>query len=190
MSRRAGQLISRGPRTWLVRISLGREPEIGTRKYHNITIHGFFREAQNYLNIKLQERHNGRLPLAAAISLNQYLDQWLVTSANPRSWTKPSRRKLLMLNLALTWLARNQDSSRPYPYVTGKGGLWIIDCGPCRNNYLDETGMLVPNFPTSMSGTTFRAMVGRELQSARMGWSGIRIRGSPKKLWIPTLTRK
>jgi len=30
MARKAGQLISRGPRTWLVRISLGRDPEIRT----------------------------------------------------------------------------------------------------------------------------------------------------------------
>jgi integrase len=57
MSRRAGQLISRGTKTWLVRVPLGREPVTGTRKYHNKTIHGSFREAQNYLIIKLQE-HN------------------------------------------------------------------------------------------------------------------------------------
>jgi hypothetical protein len=38
MARKAGQLISRGSRTWLVRISLGRDPETGTRKYHNKTI--------------------------------------------------------------------------------------------------------------------------------------------------------
>lgn len=75
MARKAGQLISRGPRTWLVRISLGREPETGTRKYHNKTIRGSFREAQTYLNTKLQERGTRRLPRAAAISLNQYLDQ-------------------------------------------------------------------------------------------------------------------
>lgn len=84
MSRRAGQLISRGRRTWLVRVSLGREPKTGTRKYHNKTIHGSFREAQNYLITKLQERGVGRLPRAAAISLNQFLDQWLATAAKPR----------------------------------------------------------------------------------------------------------
>jgi hypothetical protein len=56
MARKAGQLISRGPRTWLVRVSLGREPETGTRKYHNKTIRGSFREAQTYPNRKLQER--------------------------------------------------------------------------------------------------------------------------------------
>jgi len=78
------ELISRGPRTWLVRVSLGRNPETGTRKYHNKTIRGSYREAQTYLNLKLQERDIGRLPQAAALSLNQYLDQWLATAAKPR----------------------------------------------------------------------------------------------------------
>jgi len=84
MARKAGQLISRGPRTWLVRVSLGREAETGTRKFHNRTIRGSFREAQKYLTTKLQERDIGRQPCAAAISLNQHLDQWLVTAAKPR----------------------------------------------------------------------------------------------------------
>ena len=84
MARKAGQLISRGSRTWLVRVSLGRDPETGIRRYHNKTIRGSFREAQTYLNGKLQEREIGRLPRAAAISLNQYLDQWLTTAAKPR----------------------------------------------------------------------------------------------------------
>src|SRR5208282_5996114 len=83
MARKAGQLISRGRRTWLVRVSLGRDPETGTRKYHNRTIRGSFREAQTYLNTKLQERGIGCLLRAAAISLNQYLDQWLTTAAKP-----------------------------------------------------------------------------------------------------------
>src|SRR6185312_4364237 len=84
MARKAGQLISRGPRTWLVRVSLGRDPETGTRKYHNKTIRGPFREAQNYLNAKLQERDIGSLPRAAAVRLDLYLDQWLATAAKPR----------------------------------------------------------------------------------------------------------
>src|SRR5580700_8327001 len=84
MARKAGQLISRGTRTWLVRVSLGRDPQTGTRKYHNRTVHGSFREAQTYLNAKLQERDIGRLPRAAAIRLDDYLDQWLATSAKPR----------------------------------------------------------------------------------------------------------
>jgi len=61
MARKAGQLISRGPRTWLVRVSLGRDPETGIRKYHNKTVRGSFREAQTYLSGKLQEREIGRV---------------------------------------------------------------------------------------------------------------------------------
>ncbi len=36
------------------------------------------------MNIKLQERDIGRLPRAAAIRLDDYLNQWLATSAKPR----------------------------------------------------------------------------------------------------------
>ena len=84
MARKAGQLISRGPRTWLVRVFLGRELESGTRKYHNKTIRGSFLEAQTYLNTRLQERGIGRLPRVTSTSLNQYLDRWLATAAKPR----------------------------------------------------------------------------------------------------------
>jgi hypothetical protein len=68
MVRKVGQLLSRGPRTWLVRLSLDREPETQTRKYYNRTIRGSFCEAQTDLNTKLQERGIGRLPRAAAFS--------------------------------------------------------------------------------------------------------------------------
>ncbi len=49
MARKVGQLISRGPRTWLVRVSIGRDPETGTRKYRNKTISGSLRGAQNHV---------------------------------------------------------------------------------------------------------------------------------------------
>src|SRR5271154_3522362 len=99
MARKAGQLISRGPHTWLVRVSVGRDPESGTRKYHNKTIRGSFREAQTYLSGKLQEREIGRLPRAAAISLNQYLDQWLPTAASRGCGRKASRTYEALLRL-------------------------------------------------------------------------------------------
>jgi integrase len=84
MARKLGQIIARGQNTWLVRIYQGRDPETGTRKYLNQTIHGAFREAQRFLNLKLQQRDLSRTPRAAAITLNQFLDQWLATSAKPR----------------------------------------------------------------------------------------------------------
>ena len=108
MARKAGQLISRVARTWLVRVSLGRDPEAGTRKYHNRTVHGSFREVQTYLNTKLQERDLGRLPRAAAIRLDDYLDQWLATSAKPRLRPKSytDYESLLRLHIRLCLGAR------------------------------------------------------------------------------------
>jgi hypothetical protein len=62
MARKLGQIIARGPSTWLVRIYQGREPQTGPRKYLNQTIHGSFREAQRFLNLKLQQRDLNRTP--------------------------------------------------------------------------------------------------------------------------------
>jgi hypothetical protein len=70
-----GQTIARVASTWLVRVYLGRDPQTGTRKYHNQTIHGSFREAQRFLNLKPQQRDKGRVSRAAVMSLNQLLDQ-------------------------------------------------------------------------------------------------------------------
>jgi hypothetical protein len=46
MARKQGQIIVRGQSTWLVRIYQGRDPQTGTRKYLNQTIHGPLREAR------------------------------------------------------------------------------------------------------------------------------------------------
>jgi hypothetical protein len=40
MARKPGQIIARGQSTWLVRLYQGRDPQTGTRKYLNQTIHG------------------------------------------------------------------------------------------------------------------------------------------------------
>jgi len=84
MARKAGQIITRGESTWLVRVYRGRDSQTGTRKYLNQTIHGPFREAQRFLNLKLQQRDNGRVSRAAVLSLNQLLDQWLTTVVKAR----------------------------------------------------------------------------------------------------------
>lgn len=84
MARKAGQIIARGPAAWLVRIYQGRDPQTGTRKYHNQTIHGPLREAQRFLSLRLEQRASARLSGAAAVILNQFLDQWLATAARAR----------------------------------------------------------------------------------------------------------
>ncbi len=50
MAGKAGQIIPRGERTWLVRVFMGRDSDSGKRNYVNKTIHGTLRDAQAYLN--------------------------------------------------------------------------------------------------------------------------------------------
>jgi hypothetical protein len=85
MARKLGQVLARGQSTRLVPIYQGRDPQTGTRKYLDQTIHGPFREAQRFLNLKLQQRDQVRAPRAAIIiTLNQFLDQCLAMVAMPR----------------------------------------------------------------------------------------------------------
>jgi hypothetical protein len=76
----AGQIISRGKDKWLVRVFLGRDKN-GKRKYHNKTIHGNKKEAQKYLNAVLREKDMGTFEEPAKMTINEYLDHWLETSA-------------------------------------------------------------------------------------------------------------
>ena len=84
MSRKAGQIVARGRRTWLLRVFLGRDRDTGTRKYRNRTVHGSVRDAQASLNQMLQERDLNRFSPSSTITLDQYLNQWLETAAKPR----------------------------------------------------------------------------------------------------------
>ena len=84
MTRKAGQIIERGDRRWLIRVYLGRDSETNKRNYHNRTIQGSMREAQAYLTRKLRERDLGRDLEGAKVTLNEYLDRWLETAARPR----------------------------------------------------------------------------------------------------------
>lgn len=99
MARKAGQIIARGQSTWLVRVYLGRDPQSGTRRYHNQTIRGPFREAQRFLNLRLQQRENGRVCRAAVMSLNQLLDQWLTTVVKARVRTRTFKDYEALLKL-------------------------------------------------------------------------------------------
>jgi integrase len=99
MARKAGQIIARGQSTWLVRVYLGRDPQTGTRKYRNQTLHGSFREAQRFLNLKVQLRDNGRVSRAAVLSLNQLLDQWLTTVVKARVRTRTFKDYETLLKL-------------------------------------------------------------------------------------------
>jgi integrase len=84
MARKIGQIVRRGPRTWLVRVYNGRNSETKKRRYLNQTIHGGLRDAQAHLNKMLGERDRGRNLDSSNQTLNQYLDSWLELCAKPR----------------------------------------------------------------------------------------------------------
>ena len=79
----AGQIIKRGPKTWLVRIFLGRNSE-GKRLYQNQTIHGTRKNAQNWLNDALVKQDLGIPTFQTKVSLGDFLQSWLDTVAKPR----------------------------------------------------------------------------------------------------------
>lgn len=80
---KAGQIISRGTNTWLVRVFLGRD-EANKRKYHNKTIHGTKKDAQKYLNSVLREKDLGSFVEPSKMTVNQYLNHWLEVSAKAK----------------------------------------------------------------------------------------------------------
>ena len=84
MARKAGQIIRRGDRKFLVRVFMGANPTTGKREYMNRTVHGTKNDAQRVLNSMLQERDLGTLREPDRVSLNDQLDKWLITSAAPR----------------------------------------------------------------------------------------------------------
>jgi integrase len=91
VANKAGQIIARGERTWLVRIFMGRDAESGKRQYHNKTIHGTRRDAQAYLNQAQRDRDLGIFFEPSRMSLDQYLDKWLETAAKPKLRAKTHR---------------------------------------------------------------------------------------------------
>ena len=80
----AGQIISRGEKTWLVRVFLGRDSQTGKRKYHNKTVRGNRKDAQKYLNGVLRDLDLGTFVEPSSMTLNEYLDRWLETAAKAR----------------------------------------------------------------------------------------------------------
>jgi len=76
MAGKAGQIIPRGERTWLVRVFMGRDSESGKRKYVNKTIHGTQRDAQAYLSRSQRDRDLGVFFEPSRMSLDGYLDKW------------------------------------------------------------------------------------------------------------------
>ena len=73
----AGQIISRGERTWLLRVYLGRDPQTGKRKYENQTFHGTRKDAQKKLNTELTQRDFGDVGRARRTIMGELFDDLL-----------------------------------------------------------------------------------------------------------------
>ena len=84
MSRKVGQIITRGERRWLVRVYLGRDRETRKRTYHNRTIYGSLRYAQAYLTRRLHERDLSRGIEGLHVTVDEFLDHWLKTAVKPK----------------------------------------------------------------------------------------------------------
>jgi len=69
----------------------GRDRETRRRRYHNRTIHGSARRAQEYLTRVLRERDLGRGLEGSETTLNEFLDRWLETAAKPKLREKSYR---------------------------------------------------------------------------------------------------
>lgn len=91
MARRLGQIVSRGRQRWLIRVFLGRDRETRKRRYHNRTVHGPARRAQETLTRMLRERDLGRGLEGSELTLNEFLDRWLETAARPKLREKSYR---------------------------------------------------------------------------------------------------
>jgi integrase len=84
LARKTGQIVRRGRRRWLVRVFLGRDRQTKKRRYHNRTIRGPARRAQEYLTKVLRERDMGCGLEGAEITLDAFLTRWLDNAAKPK----------------------------------------------------------------------------------------------------------
>lgn len=73
--RERGQLIRRGPETWLLRAYVGRVAD--RRVYRSRTLKGTRRNAQKALTEWVRQSDNGELQYDNRITLKEYLERWL-----------------------------------------------------------------------------------------------------------------
>src|SRR5262245_50350119 len=75
-----GQIISRGKKTFLLRVSTGRDTN-GKRRTFNETFHGTKEAADKRLTAILNQRDTGTFVAPTSLTLDQYLDRWLKDAA-------------------------------------------------------------------------------------------------------------
>jgi hypothetical protein len=73
MARKVNQIVSRGERTWLVRVYLGRDCQTRKRNYHNRTIHGSCEKQRHTSPTGCGKRDLGRGKEGVRLTLNEYI---------------------------------------------------------------------------------------------------------------------
>jgi integrase len=84
-----GSILKRGDKTYLIRVSLGKDTVTGKRLYKTETFHGTRKEAELRLRSLLSEYQQGALTVHSTKSLNEFLEQWLETARQrlrERTW--------------------------------------------------------------------------------------------------------
>jgi integrase len=137
LPRRVGQIVSRGRRSWLVRVFLGRDRETRRRRYHNRTVHGSARRAQEYLTKMLRERDLGRGLEGSEITLGEFLDRWLETAAKPKLREKSYRSYESLLRRYIRPVLGERILSRisPLDVQSAYQGLIAHDLSPRTTRY-------------------------------------------------------
>src|ERR1700675_1319196 len=167
MAGKAGQIIPRGERTWLVRVFMGRDSESGKRKYVNKTVHGTLRDAQAYLSRTQRDRDLGVFFEPSRMTLDGYLDKRLETAAKPKLRAKTHRDYE-----ALSQTVRAAGSGQPAGFEDRTSGNPGPVCGHAGARPIG------PNDPVHACGSPLRPTAGRKvgIDSAESCLE----RGSPK----------
>ena len=83
MATKPGQIVRRGPGTYMVRVFRGKDAS-GKRHWSNTTVKGTRQEAQRELNRRLSAKDSGRLPATTKQTVEAYFTKWLTVDVKPR----------------------------------------------------------------------------------------------------------
>lgn len=84
-----GSITKRAERTYLLRLSLGKDSETGKRSTKTVTVHGTKKEAEAALRELVRSYEMGTLTVTSNKSLNEFLKDWLQTAGQrlrERTW--------------------------------------------------------------------------------------------------------
>lgn len=95
-----GQIICKGPDSWLIRIYLGRD-EHGKKKYYSKSVRGNKTTAGKFLTAKLSELDSGETIAEPRLTLSDFLREWLIAMKSRVSpQTFQSYESLLRVHVA------------------------------------------------------------------------------------------